>query len=72
LPISVKVSSPFDIKTITLEIDGTKVANKDESFSYTYSVPDSKKNSSLTIKASVEDKNGNSASKNITISTNIP
>ncbi len=72
ISVSVEVSSPFDIKKVLLEINGSEVASETGSFSYDYPVPPDKKTSAIDIKATANDENGNSASKKITIHTNIP
>lgn len=72
LTITVKSNAPFGVKKITLSVAGDDVtSSSDSSFEYTYSVPDSKKNSSISIKASVEDKKGNTDSASISVQTNI-
>ncbi|HAT74358.1 MAG: Penicillin-binding protein, 1A family [Candidatus Moranbacteria bacterium GW2011_GWF2_36_839] len=72
LIIKISVDAPFGIKKINLSVDGDNVtSSSDSSFEYSYSVPDSKKNSDISIKASVEDKKGNTDSTNISVQTNI-
>ncbi|MFZ2975145.1 MAG: PBP1A family penicillin-binding protein [Candidatus Moraniibacteriota bacterium] len=71
--IKVKADAPFGVDKITLSIEGEEVKSSSESsFSYDYSVPDSKKNTTLSIKATVKDKNGDSDSDNTSVKTNIP
>ena len=70
--VSVEASSDYGVDKITLEIEGQKVAEKDKSFSYVYTVPDGKKTDEIEIKAEVKDRGGNTESKTIKIKTNIP
>ncbi len=73
IKIKVKAAAPFGIDKITLSIDGED--DKDfskSSFDYAYLIPDSKKNTTLSIKATVKDKNGDSDSDSVSIKTNIP
>jgi hypothetical protein len=68
----VEASSDYGVDKITLEIEGEKVAERDKSFKYDYTVPDGKKTAEITLKAEVKDRGGNSESKTIKIKTNIP
>ncbi|HRY82541.1 MAG TPA: PBP1A family penicillin-binding protein [Candidatus Moranbacteria bacterium] len=71
--IKAKANAPFGVKKITLSIEGDNItSSSDSSLSYTYSVPDSKKNTTLSIKATIEDKNGDTDSKSISVKTTIP
>lgn len=73
IPVRAKISAGYGIDKVTLYIDGSEVASQSSSsFSYNYSVPNSKKTSNLDIKVTVEDKRGNSASDSATVHTNIP
>ena len=70
--ISVKIDAPYGVDKATIEVDGNSVkSSNDSSFSYTYNIPDDKKNSSLSIKVSAKDDNGNSDSSSINIKTNV-
>jgi membrane peptidoglycan carboxypeptidase len=69
--IKADVSSDVDIKKITIEVDGSEVYSGSKE-SYSYSVPDNKKSSSLNIKVTAEDEDGNDDSDSITVHTNIP
>lgn len=71
--VKTKISAEFGIDKASISIDGDQVASGDSSsLSYNYSVPDSKKNSTISIEVSVKDKNGNTASDSISVKTNIP
>ncbi|MFZ2225881.1 MAG: transglycosylase domain-containing protein [Candidatus Moraniibacteriota bacterium] len=71
--ISVKISAPFGVKKATISVDGKEISsNGSDSFSTSYSVPDDKKKSTLTIKVEAEDDKGNSDSDSIKVDTNIP
>jgi membrane peptidoglycan carboxypeptidase len=70
--INVKSDSPFGVKKISLSVNGNEVkSSSDDSFDYTYTVPDSDKNSSLKIEADITDNNDNTDSSSITVKTNI-
>ena len=70
--ISVKISAPFGVKKATISVDGKEISsNGSDSFSTSYSVPDDKKTSTLTIKVEAEDDKGNSDSDSIKVDTNI-
>lgn len=69
--ISIEASSDYGVDKVTLKVDGDKVAEKDKPFNYTYSVPEGKKTSELSIKAEIKDNNGNTESKTIKVKTNI-
>jgi len=71
--ISVKISAPYGVKKSIISVNGNDVNSGDnDSINYNYSIPDDKKNSSITIKASVTDDNGNSDSKSIQVNTEVP
>ena len=71
--IKVKADAPFGVDKIVLSIEGDEVKSSSESsFSYDYSVPDSKKNTTLSVKAVIKDKNGDSDSDSVSVKTNIP
>jgi len=73
-PFSIKASlkAGYGLKSAVLYINGSKKDTQDSSdFSYSYSVPDSQKNTDLEIKIEVLDKNGNSTSSSIEVTTNI-
>ncbi|MFA6160250.1 MAG: PBP1A family penicillin-binding protein [Parcubacteria group bacterium] len=70
--IKVKADAPFGVDKIVLSVGGDEVKTSSESsFSYDYSVPDSKKNTTLSIKATVKDKRGDSDSDSVSVETNI-
>jgi len=71
--ITVTASSKNGIDKIKLSIEGDEVASKsDSTFSYSFDVPDSKKKSEISVKATVTDKNGNTASTSIKFHTSLP
>ncbi|MFA6047378.1 MAG: PBP1A family penicillin-binding protein [Parcubacteria group bacterium] len=71
--ISAQAVSGHAITYITINIDGTdvSVANSD-SISYSYTVPDDKKNATLNIKVTAVDKNDKTDSDKLTVKMNIP
>ena len=73
LPIKINATSPNGAKSVTISIDGTDVYSKsnDTSFTFSYSIPDTKKSATLVIKAAVTDNDGDSASVEINVTTNI-
>ncbi|MCW1949616.1 MAG: penicillin-binding transpeptidase domain-containing protein [Candidatus Shapirobacteria bacterium] len=69
--IKIDYSAEFGLKSIIYYVEGDKVSSgKDASFSY--SVPDSKKSTTLDIKVVVQDEEGNESSDSLSIHTNIP
>lgn len=73
IPVRAKISAGYGISKATLYVDGSEVISQSSSsFSYDYSVPDSKKIATLEMKVTIEDKNGNTASDSVTVHTNIP
>jgi membrane peptidoglycan carboxypeptidase len=71
--ISASASAGYGIKNISLYVDGSKVASKDNSeISYKYTVPLDKKTAKLKIRAAVVDDIGNSEDSSIEINTAIP
>jgi len=71
--ISINSSSGFGLKEVVIFIDGNKVYSKDNnSFSYDYTVPDSKKNATIKIEAKITDDAGYTDSDEIEVKTNIP
>jgi membrane peptidoglycan carboxypeptidase len=71
--VSVKISAPYGVKNSTVSINGSNVSStNDDSFGATYTIPDDKKNSNLSIKVETTDNNDNSTSKSITVNTNVP
>ncbi|MFA7318975.1 MAG: PBP1A family penicillin-binding protein [Parcubacteria group bacterium] len=74
LSIKINASSPNGAKSVTIAINGTDVYSKanDLSFTFDYPLPDNQKSSTLNIKATVTDNDGDSTSSEINITTNIP
>jgi len=71
--IKAEVSADYGIDNVELMIDGDKVKEtSDSDISYSYSIPDSKKSSTIEIEVGVKDESGNGASESIKIHTNIP
>jgi 1A family penicillin-binding protein len=77
------ISSPFTISAsavsghkidwMTITIDDQEVTSvNSDSVSYSYSVPDDKKNNTLNIKVTAIDKNDDKDSDKLTVKTNIP
>lgn len=70
VPISVSASSAFDLKNITLYINGSQVSSQDgSSLTYTYAAPAS---GDLEIKATATDKNNGTKTTSITVHVAIP
>ncbi|MBU2028779.1 hypothetical protein KJ761_02715, partial [Patescibacteria group bacterium] len=70
--IKASLKAGYGLKSATLYINDAEITSKDSAdFSYNYSVPDSQNNKTLTIKIEVLDKNGNSTSSTIKVTTNI-
>lgn len=73
ITVFVNANAPYGVDETSLYVDDVKVASKkDSSFDYSYSVPESKKATEITIKATVKDKGGNSESSTIKVRTDIP
>ncbi len=73
LNISVKINAPYGVKNASISVDGSTIASQgSDSFGASYSIPDSKKNSSITISVNATDNNGNSDSKSVKVNINIP
>ncbi|MEI9966452.1 MAG: PBP1A family penicillin-binding protein [Candidatus Moraniibacteriota bacterium] len=62
LKLSVKVDAPYGVKKVSYRVDGDDAGSSDSKpYSVNYSLSDSKNNSTVTIEAKIEDKNGNTA-----------
>lgn len=73
IPVRAKISAGYGISKVTLYVDGSEVTSQNSSsFSYDYTVPDSKKITTLEIKVTTEDNSGNIASDSRIVHTNIP
>ncbi len=71
LPLEVKIDASYGVKKVTYFIDGDSVkSTSDKPYSANYSLPSSKNNKTITLKAELEDDNGNTSSdsKEISIS----
>lgn len=73
LIIKINASSPNGAKSVTIAINGTDVYSRanDLSFTFNYPIPDDQRSSTLNIKATVTDNDGDSTSSEINITTNI-
>jgi len=68
LSISADIDSPFGIDKVTFSVDGDEIASMDSKpYRTSYSVP-SDKTGSITVKATIKDDNGNSASDSKSVS----
>ena len=72
IKIKGKADAPFGVDKIILSIEGEddKTFSK-SSFDYDYSVPEAKKGTDISIKATVKDKNGDTDSDTVSIKTNL-
>ncbi|HLN19245.1 MAG TPA: hypothetical protein VK255_03705, partial [Patescibacteria group bacterium] len=71
--ISASAVSSHKIDWITITIDGQEVSSvNSDSVSYSYSVPDEKKNATLEVKVTAVDKNNDKDTDKLTVKTNIP
>lgn len=72
--ISADAVSGYDITEIKIIVDGEEIySNKNKSsISYSYSIPDNKKSTSIDIKVTAIDKKDRSDSDKLSIKTNIP
>ena len=62
----------FGTKKTTIYVDGDAVSSQDDSsFSYTYTIPDGKKTSSLNIKVVLEDDAGYTAEDSLSVQANV-
>jgi 1A family penicillin-binding protein len=71
LELSVKVEAPYGVKKVTYSIDGDTIKTEtNKPYSGNYSLPNSKNNKTITLKAELEDDNGNTVSdtKDISVS----
>ncbi|TSD02031.1 MAG: 1A family penicillin-binding protein [Parcubacteria group bacterium Athens0714_25] len=71
LKISASADAPYGVEKLKVEIDGSEAKSTgDKSISFTYSIPDSKNNSTIKVEVKLEDKNGNtdSESKSVSVS----
>ncbi len=69
LTLSAGVEAPYGVSKVTFLVGGNKIGERNEKpFSMTYSVPESQNNSTLDIKVTLEDKNGNTTSASGSVS----
>jgi hypothetical protein len=67
--MSAGVEAPYGVSKVTFLVGGNKIGERSEKpFSITYSVPESQNNSTLDIKVTLEDKNGNTTSASGSVS----
>jgi 1A family penicillin-binding protein len=73
IPIQLSIDSPNGILSATISINGTAIYSRsnDNSFTYTYQIPDNQKATTLDIGATVVDNDGDSASTDIHVTTNV-
>ena len=72
ITIEVDGSAPYGTDKVTIYVDGNKITSKDDSsFSYSYTLPDSKNNSEIKIKAVIEDDNDNKDSDEVEVKVNF-
>ena len=73
IPIKLSIDSPNGILSATISINGTAVfsRSKDDSFTYTYQIPNDQKSTTLDIGATVVDDDGDSANTDIHVTTNV-
>ncbi len=70
--ISVNGSAGFGVKKITIYVDGSEVSSQNNSsFSYTYTIPDGKKTSSLNVKVILEDNAGYTVEDSLSVQANV-
>lgn len=70
LTLSVNTDAPYGVDKVTYSIDGSTVGtSSDKPYSYTYSIPDGKNNSSIKVEVELRDENDNKAtdSKNVDV-----
>ncbi|MCW1888051.1 MAG: PBP1A family penicillin-binding protein [Candidatus Moranbacteria bacterium] len=71
LKLSVKTDAPYGIKKVTYSVDGDTIKSvTSKPYSTDYDIPNSKNNRTITIKAELEDDNGNTTtdSKDVSVS----
>lgn len=71
LPLEVKIDAAYGVKKVTYFVDGDEVKSvSNKPYSGEYSLPNSKNNKTITLKAELEDDNGNTSSdsKEVSIS----
>ena len=73
IPIKLSIDSPNGILSATISINGTAVFSRsnDDSFTYTYQIPNDQKSTTLDIGATVVDDDGDSANTDIHVTTNV-
>lgn len=70
LTLSVSTDAPYGVDKVTYSIDGSTVGtSSDKPYSYTYSIPDGKNNSTIKVEVELRDKNDNKTtdSKNVDV-----
>ncbi len=72
LSLTVKVDAPYGVKKVTYFVDGDSVKSvSDKPYSTNYDLPGSKNNKTITIKAELEDGNGNTSSDSQEVSVSF-
>lgn len=73
ISISVKADAPYGVDKLTISVDGSEItSSSSESVSTSYSVPVSKNDSTLSVKATIRDDNGNESSDSKDIHVSFP
>lgn len=64
LSIEATVNAPYGVDRVTFEVDGDTVGTRsDKPYSVSYPIPGSKNNSTIDVRVTVKDKNGNEATE---------
>jgi hypothetical protein len=72
LKLSVKTDAPYGVKKVTYSVDGDTVKSVDNKpYSTDYSIPNSKNNHTITVKAELEDDNGNTTTDSQDVSVSF-
>lgn len=62
ITLSADVDAPYGVSRVVFTVEEDKVGERSEKpYAISYSIPDSQNNSTINIKATIEDKNGNTA-----------
>lgn len=69
ITLEVSINAPYGVKSVTYEVDGKEVGSStSKPYSISYDIPAEKNNSTLSVKAKLEDTNGNTATASQDIS----
>lgn len=62
ITLSASLDAPYGVKSVTYEVDGKEVGSSgNKPYSVSYDIPTEKNNSTISVKAKLEDTNGNTA-----------